>query len=119
MKLLRMRRRPGPDSPAVPLAHPRSTTDPSQDAGSPVVEVYWRPGCPFCSSLLGALRASGVPLREVDIWDDPAAAARVRAVADGNETVPTVFVAGQAMVNPSVERVLAAQLDEIVAESAR
>ena len=32
---------------------------------------------------------------EVNIWKDPAAAAFVRSVADGNETVPTVTVAGR------------------------
>jgi mycoredoxin len=29
---------------------------------------------------------------EINIWEDPQAAARVRSVANGNETVPTVFV---------------------------
>lgn len=42
---------------------------------------------------------------EVDIWQDPAAAAAVRAVADGNETVPTVHVAGQWLVNPRAAQV--------------
>ncbi|MFC4122328.1 hypothetical protein [Nonomuraea zeae] len=37
---------------------------------------------------------------KVNIWKDPAAAAFVRSVANGNETVPTVTVAGRAMVNP-------------------
>jgi hypothetical protein len=45
---------------------------------------------------------------EVSIWDDPQAAAFVRSVADGNETVPTVVVGGATMVNPPVRRVLAA-----------
>ncbi|BDU05187.1 glutaredoxin family protein [Nocardia cyriacigeorgica] len=74
----------------------------------PEVEVYWRPGCPFCKMLLVPLRRSGVRLREVNIWEDPQAAARVRSVADGNETVPTVFIGDRAMVNPSVREVLAA-----------
>ncbi|MFJ2776482.1 hypothetical protein [Kitasatospora sp. NPDC087315] len=37
----------------------------------------------------------------MNIWRDSEAAAFVRSVADGNETVPTVTVAGRAMVNPS------------------
>ncbi|WP_033442241.1 glutaredoxin domain-containing protein [Saccharothrix sp. NRRL B-16314] len=73
-----------------------------------VVEFYWRPGCPYCLALRGPLRRSGLPLREVNIWDDPEAAARVRSVADGNETVPTVFVGTHAMVNPGMDEVLAA-----------
>lgn len=80
----------------------------SDAAGAPVVEVYWRPGCPFCRGLLRSLRKSGLVLREVNIWEDPEAAARVRSVADGNETVPTVFIDELALVNPSSRQVLRA-----------
>ena len=69
------------------------------------VTVYTRPGCPFCFLLRRGLRRRGVAFTEIDIWQDPAAAASVRAVADGNETVPTVHVAGQWLVNPSARRV--------------
>ena len=69
------------------------------------VEFYWRPGCPFCSMLERDLAASGIPLSKRNIWDDPSAAAFVRSVADGNETVPTVVVGGRAMVNPPAARV--------------
>lgn len=78
----------------------------------PIVEVYWRPGCPFCRMLMRPLRRSGLPLREFNIWEDPAAAARVRSVAGGNETVPTVFIGDHAMVNPSLRQVLAAARGE-------
>jgi len=57
--------------------------------------------------LLRPLRRSGLRLREINIWEDPAAAARVRSVADGNETVPTVFIGNHSMVNPSVRHVFA------------
>lgn len=67
---------------------------------------YWRPGCGFCSVLRQRLRASGVELDERNIWEDPEAAAFVRGVANGNETVPTVVVGGQALVNPSPSKVL-------------
>ena len=56
------------------------------------IVVYWRPGCPFCSSLRGGLHRAGLPFREVDIWSDRDAAAFVRSVARGNETVPTVSI---------------------------
>lgn len=72
------------------------------------VTVYWRPGCPYCRRLRGDLRHVGLPVLEVDIWQDSAAAARVRAVAGGNETVPTVLVGTQALVNPPVSAVVAA-----------
>jgi len=75
---------------------------------APEVVVYWRPGCPFCWRLRGALRRLGLPTREVDIWADPDAAAVVRSIADGNETVPTVVVGDIAMVNPSPGQVLEA-----------
>lgn len=70
-----------------------------------VVEFYWRPGCPFCAMLKRGLAKTDLPLREVNIWSDPDAAARVRSVAGGNETVPTVFVGRVALVNPSVAEV--------------
>jgi mycoredoxin len=75
------------------------------------VHVYWRPGCPSCRWLLRPLRRHRIRMVEINIWEDRQAAARVRSVADGNETVPTVFVGSHAMVNPSILQVLAA-LDE-------
>lgn len=70
------------------------------------VVVYWRPGCPFCWHLRTGLRRRRLPTREVNIWTDPEAAATVRGIAGGNETVPTVVVGDVAMVNPSPEQVL-------------
>jgi glutaredoxin len=58
--------------------------------------------------LLRPLRRTGLRLWEINIWEDPHAAARVRSVAGGNETVPTVFIGEHAMVNPSVTQVLSA-----------
>jgi len=76
------------------------------------VTVLWRPGCPFCAMLLGRLERSGLRFGRVDIWEQPDAAAWVRTVADGNETVPTVRIASPdglrsvALVNPSLHDVL-------------
>jgi glutaredoxin len=78
-----------------------STTGDTIDA----VEFYWRPGCPFCSMLERDLNAASIPLAKRNIWDDPAAAEFVRSVANGNETVPTIFVGGTAMVNPPISDV--------------
>lgn len=66
----------------------------------PVLDVYWRPGCPFCFRLRQSLYAERIPVRWHNIWRDPEAAEFVRSVADGNETVPTVVLAGTAQVNP-------------------
>ncbi|MPZ83180.1 MAG: glutaredoxin [Actinophytocola sp.] len=70
------------------------------------VTVYWRPGCPYCSRLLGDLDRVGLPITKINIWEDAGAAAKVRAVAGGNETVPTVVVGDAAMVNPRATDVL-------------
>ncbi|NKQ55261.1 NrdH-redoxin [Amycolatopsis sp. K13G38] len=72
------------------------------------VEFYWRPGCGFCMLLRAHLDSAGLPRHEVNIWEDPEAAARVRAATNGSETVPTVFVGPAAMVNPTIDEVLAA-----------
>ncbi|MFG3321285.1 glutaredoxin domain-containing protein [Streptomyces sp. NPDC048171] len=69
--------------------------------GRPV--VYWRPGCKYCIRLRFRLGRSGRRLHWVNIWRDPAAAAVVRDANDGNETVPTVVVAGRLHTNPAPE----------------
>lgn len=91
------------------------------------VTVYRRPGCPFCTRLRQDLQVMGLPVREIDIWADPAAAARVRSLADGNETVLTVEIGERALVNPSAAEVLAQvrqavpgfTLDEALARAGR
>ena len=72
------------------------------------VVFYTRPRCPFSFRLRRALRRRGLPFREVNIWKDPEAAAAVRRVADGNETVPTINIGDQWLVNPSADEVCAA-----------
>ena len=79
--------------------------------GVPEVVVYRRRGCPYCRSLTLGLRRAGLPFREVDIWAEPEAAAFVRAAARGNETVPTVDIAGTVLVNPPAALVLAHALE--------
>jgi glutaredoxin-like protein len=69
------------------------------------VTVYTRPGCPYCMKLRFGLRRARVQFDEVNIWNDPSAAAFVRSVANGNETVPTVTIGEVSLVNPSARRV--------------
>jgi mycoredoxin len=71
------------------------------------VVIYWRPDCIFCLNLLLGLKWTRLRYRKVDIRQDAGARAFVRSVADGNETVPTVVVAGRAMVNPSKRQLIA------------
>lgn len=84
----------------------------SDGAGPAGVIFYTRPGCPFSMMLRVALNRRGLPFQEVDIWQDPEAAAAVRAAANGNETVPTVNVSDAWMVNPSADQVLAAVAEQ-------
>ncbi|HEX3592560.1 MAG TPA: glutaredoxin domain-containing protein [Pseudonocardiaceae bacterium] len=69
------------------------------------VVMYARPGCGFCSMLRHDLAAAGIQYRERDIWQDSEAAAAVRAVANGNETVPTINIGDVWLVNPSVDEI--------------
>jgi glutaredoxin-like protein len=71
------------------------------------ITVFWRPGCGFCAALLRGLDKSGLANERANIWDDKDAAAYVRSVARGNETVPTVRIGDTALVNPSAQQVLA------------
>jgi mycoredoxin len=81
------------------------------DVITPELVVYRRPGCPYCARLRRVLKRHGIVHREVDIWGDPEAAAFVRSVADGNETVPTVVLktAGSSRhwVNPTPRKLIA------------
>lgn len=80
----------------------------STDGTPAPIDVYWRPGCPYCFSLKRALKRRKIPMRLHNIWEDPAAAAVVRRAAQGNETVPTVVIGNKALVNPSARTVEAA-----------
>ncbi len=70
-------------------------------AGSAPLEVFWRPGCPFCLKLRADLAARGVRAQWRNIWEDPEARAVVQAANHGNETVPTVRVGATTLTNPS------------------
>jgi glutaredoxin len=50
---------------------------------------------------------AGIERTEHNIWEDPEARTYLRTVTDGNETVPTVVVGGQILVNPRPEEVVA------------
>ncbi|WP_345963236.1 glutaredoxin domain-containing protein [Streptomyces sp. BRB040] len=66
--------------------------------GRPV--VFWRPGCAYCMRLRIRLGRKARRLYWVDIWRDEDGAELVRGVNDGNETVPTLLVAGRSHTNP-------------------
>jgi mycoredoxin len=70
------------------------------------VILYWRPGCPYCVRLRRGLQRAGASVVEVNIWEKPSGAAAVRAVTGGDETVPTLVVGYEPLVNPSIGRAL-------------
>lgn len=83
-------------------------------AGSDVtIDLYWRPGCGFCSMLRRGLAKRGIDTVDHNIWDSAADADIVRQHSRGNETVPTVVIAGIGLVNPTV-----GQVEALVAEHA-
>lgn len=51
------------------------------------------------------MRDAAFPITRHNIWASEEHAATVRGIADGNETVPTVVIAGVGLVNPSVDEV--------------
>jgi glutaredoxin len=88
----------------TPVAFPRSPGDAAGRADAEargVPLIYWRPGCMYCVRMRFALAGAGRRAVWVDIRRDPAAAARVRQVNDGDETVPTVFVGAEHRTNPA------------------
>ncbi|GGR40227.1 membrane protein [Streptomyces roseolus] len=102
-----------------PLVFPRPTGAAealrrSAADGRPV--VYWRPGCTFCVRLRVRLGRRARQAYWVNIRRDPDGAAAVRAVNDGDETVPTVLLAGRHHTNPDPAW-LRARIDGLSRES--
>jgi mycoredoxin len=65
--------------------------------------IYGHPSCPDLGSIIGLLKQSKVKFTYIDIHQDSAAAARVRAINNGNESVPTLaFSDGSTLTEPTV-----------------
>jgi mycoredoxin len=65
--------------------------------------VYGHPTCPNLEPVKGLLIQSKVKFEYIDIHQDGVAAARVRTINNGNESVPTlVFPDGSTMTEPTV-----------------
>lgn len=80
------------------------TTQPLPAAGT--VTMYTTRWCGYCRRLKSQLEKAGVSFTEVDIEQQPTAAAYVSSVNGGNETVPTlVFPDGSSAANPSIREV--------------
>ncbi|MBW6472353.1 MAG: hypothetical protein K0B14_04445 [Anaerolineaceae bacterium] len=65
--------------------------------------VYGHPICPSLGPVKGLLTQSKVKFEYINIHQDGDAAARVRAINNGNESVPTlVFPDGSTLTEPTV-----------------
>ena len=73
-------------------------------ANGPVV-VYGTSWCAATQGVRRQLDRRGVPYNYVDIERDPAAAARLRWMTGGSLSHPTVSVAGEVLVEPSLYEV--------------
>ncbi len=74
----------------------------------PKVIVYGHAACPGVGPMRGLLLSSNVAHDYVDIRKDAQGAERVRAINNGNESVPTlVFPDGSSLTEPSVDAVSA------------
>ena len=70
------------------------------------VVMYSTTWCGYCRRLKTQLTSAGIAFTEVNIEEDPEAAALVEQVNGGNQTVPTlVFPDGSAATNPSLAQV--------------
>ncbi|PYC67070.1 glutaredoxin-like protein [Streptomyces tateyamensis] len=74
------------------------------------VTMYSTTWCGYCNRLKSQLDREGIAYTEINIEQDPASAAFVEKVNNGNQTVPTVLVTGTSgeeavMTNPSLLQV--------------
>ncbi|MFW2383923.1 MAG: glutaredoxin family protein [Acidimicrobiales bacterium] len=84
-----------------PLLKRTSVSHDEAQATDRDVVIYHRPGCSFCIRMKAMLGTVGRKAVWVDIWDDDEAAAFVRSLNEGNETVPTVMIDGKPHTNPA------------------
>ena len=81
-----------------------TTTTPAEGT----ITMYSTTWCGYCRRLKTQLDSAGIGYTEVNIEQDPQAAAYVEQVNGGNQTVPTVvFPDGTAATNPSLAEVTA------------
>jgi len=82
------------------------TTQTLPEAGT--ITMYSTTWCGYCRRLKSQLDSVGIGYTEVNIEEQPDAAAFVEQVNGGNQTVPTiVFPDGSAATNPSLADVRA------------
>ncbi|HEY1011098.1 MAG TPA: glutaredoxin domain-containing protein [Herpetosiphonaceae bacterium] len=74
----------------------------AQSGATGPIMLYGHAACPQVPPVRGLLARAKVPYEYVNIRKDESAAARVRAINNGNESVPTlVFPDGSTLTEPS------------------
>jgi len=68
--------------------------------------VLWRPHCPFCRILFSGIERHGLDVETRNIWEDEDARALLNRRI-GSETVPSVLVGDEILVNPSITELMA------------
>lgn len=72
------------------------------------IVLYAHPTCPSVPPVVTALKQGGAPFQYVNIHQDAAAAARVRQINRGYESVPTlVFLDGSTLTEPNPQQLVA------------
>ena len=88
------------------VLHPATLLPMSDIASVEKPIMYSTVWCGYCQRLKAQLGREGITFNEIDIENDPEAAAFVEEVNGGNQTVPTVvFADGTAMTNPTAKQV--------------
>ncbi len=62
------------------------------------VEIFVKPGCPYCGALKRELRDDGTPFVEHDVRRDAAALQRMLTLNGGRRQVPTILTGGEVTV---------------------
>jgi mycoredoxin len=76
------------------------------------IVLYGTPSCPMVLPVSGILRRAKAPFAYVDISKDPEAKAQVRAINNGNESVPTLLFPDESMLTEPSRAALQAKLRE-------
>jgi glutaredoxin 3 len=58
------------------------------------VEIYTKPGCPFCVRAIALLESKGVHYIEYNVGNDPQKRADLVKISNGSRTVPQIFIDG-------------------------
>ncbi len=75
----------------------------SVDSTASEVILYGHPACPGVGPVKSILKGSDIEFQYVNIWQDTEAAAQVKTINNGYESVPTlVFSDGSTLTEPSM-----------------